>query len=162
MTRRFTHYWTNETWKRERRLQQAGRAGDRLEHIASNQFAKRGVESGDGVYPVTVFDGALYLLGRLEVDKVCDVCEAARHLKKATTDLYEADDHIIAAQSTYKHFDLGVPTGLAEQLTFVGGGVTKRLKFDLPGHLNRQTLRGVRELHPQSAAELDKLLSSVR
>ncbi len=160
MTRRFTHYWTNETWKRERRLQQAGRAGDRLDHIAGNQFVKRGIESGDDVYPVTVLDGALYLLGRLEVDRVCDTGEAARLL--GTTDLYEADDHIIAARSTSMHFDLEVPTGLTEKLLFVGSRGAQRLKFGPTGRLDRQTLRGVRELHPQSAAELDKLLSSAQ
>lgn len=160
VTRHFTHYWTNDTWERERHWQQIGHTGERLNHIASNQFVKRGVESGDVVYPVTVLDGSLYLLGRLEVDKVCDADEAARLLETTTMNLYEADDHIIAAQPTSKHFDLQVPTGLTEQLMFVGGRATQRLKFDLSGHLNRQTLRGVRKLHPQSAADLDELLSS--
>ncbi len=160
MTRHFTHYWTNETWERQRRWQQTSHTEDSLHHTASNQFIKRGVEPGDFVYPVTVLKGSLYLLGRLEVGKVCDTREAVRLL--GTTDLYEADDHIIAARSTSTHFDLEVPSGLTRTLMFVGGRETKKLKFDPSGHLNRQTLRGVRELHPQSAAELDKLLSSTQ
>jgi hypothetical protein len=58
-------------------------------------------------------------------------------------------------------FDLEVPLEVTEQLTFISGNGTKRLKFCVDGHLDQQTLRGVRELHPESAAELDKLLSSV-
>lgn len=155
-----TRYFTHETWERERCYRQIGRAANRIDHIASNQFIKRGVESGDYVYPVTIMDGSLYLLGRLEVGKVCDTDEAVRVL--GTTDLYEADDHIIAARSTSKYFDLEVPLGLTEVLTFISSKGNKQVKFSSPGRLDQQTLRSVRELHPESAAELDKLLSSTQ
>ncbi len=66
---------------------------------------------------------------------------------------------MIASESTLMRFDHAVPLGVTERLAFVSGNTPKQLKFSSPGHLDRQTLRGVRELDSGSAAELDKLLS---
>jgi hypothetical protein len=68
---------------------------------------------------------------------------------------------IVAAEATPKHFDLEVPLEVTEKLTFISDG-SPRLKFRSPGYLDRQTLRGVRELEPRSAGELDELLSYSR
>jgi hypothetical protein len=160
MPRYFTHYWRNETWEDHRDLSEKGVSEDLLRHVADNKFVDRGVKPGDYIYPVTVMDGTLYLLGRLRVGKVCDFEEAARTL--GTTDLWEARDHIIASEPTPTHFDLAVPQKLTNLLTFISGDETVRLKFKSHGHLDQQTLRGVRELDPTSAAELDRLLFSIR
>src|SRR5829696_1148324 len=101
MTRYFTHYWKNDTWERERQQTISEVRGD-LEHAADNKFLERGVRPGDFVYPVTVMEGVLYVMCRLEVEKVCDFDEAASIL--GTTDLWEADDHIVAAHPEPKHF----------------------------------------------------------
>ncbi len=153
MPRYFTHYWKNDTWENESRMSSGD---DALEHVADNKFVERGLEPGDFVYPVTVMDGELYLLGRLEVGKVCDFSEAASIL--GTENLWEATDHVVASGSTPKRFDLTVPFHVTEQLTFVSGKSAKRLKLRSPGRLDQQTLRGVRELDPESAAQLDRLL----
>ncbi len=129
-----------------------------MDHVADNRFVDRGVQPGDFIYAVTVMDGELYLLARLEVGKICDFDEAASIL--GTEDLWEASDHVIASASTPKHFDRAVPFGVSERLEFVSGNTTKPLKFKSPGQLDRQTLRGVRELDSGSAAELDRLLPS--
>lgn len=156
MPRYFTHYWKNETWENERRV--SGRQ-DPLDHVADNKFVTRGVESGDFLYPVTIMDGELYLLGRLQVGKVCNFHEAARIL--GTNDLWDATDHLIAAESTPRHFDLTVPLHLTQHLTFISGNAEKRLKFRSTGRLDPQTLRGVRELDWESAKQLDNLILSV-
>lgn len=155
MPRYFTHYWKNSTWENSRRM---SAPEEMLGHVADNQFVERGVEPGDFIYAVTVMDGELYLLARLELGKICDFDEAASIL--GTEDLWEASDHVIASASTPQHFDLAVPLGMSERLEFVSGNTTKLLKFVSPGQLDRQTLRGVRELTSGSAAELDWLLLS--
>ena len=156
----FTHYWKNDTWEDHRDFWEAGLSDDLLRHVADNKFADRDVKPGDYIYPVTVMDGTLYLLGRLKVGKVCNFGEAASTL--GTTDLWEARDHIIASEPTPQHFDLAVPQQLTDSLDFINGNRTTRLKFKSHGRLDQQTLRGVRQLHPRSAAELDRLLSSIR
>jgi hypothetical protein len=58
LPRYFTLYWKNETWERDKDYTLSGARG-LLEHVADNKFLKRGVESGDFVYPVTVMEGVL-------------------------------------------------------------------------------------------------------
>jgi Domain of unknown function (DUF3427) len=87
---------------------------------------------------------------------VCGFEEAAHTL--GTQDLWKASEYVIAAEPTPLHFELEVPPKSTEALTFCSGNGTEQLKFASLGHLDRQTLRGVRELDPGSAAELDKLL----
>jgi hypothetical protein len=100
MTRYFTHYWLNQTWERERnRDYESG--GGYLNHIAGNLFEERGVHAGDIVYVVTIIKGALYVCGKLVVGTMCDVDEAAAILNCEPEDLWEADEHIIAAASSY-------------------------------------------------------------
>ncbi|MDP9475371.1 MAG: HNH endonuclease [Actinomycetota bacterium] len=156
MPRYFTHYWRNGTWEREWELWKTSPDDYPLNHAADNRFAERGVGPGDYVYPVTVVEGELYLLGRMRVDKVCSEEEAAKKL--GTRDLWEAGDHVVSTEYTPKRFDLGVPPEVAARLRFVTDGTEQGLKFASPGHLDRQTLRGVRELDPASAEELDQLL----
>ena len=153
MPRYFTHYWKNSTWEFTRRL---SGPDETLDHVADNRFVERGVGRGDYIYAVTNMQGELYLLGRLRVGRVCDRDEAARAL--GTDDLWDASDHVLASEATPKRFDRAVPLGVTERLAFVSGNATKRLEFSSPGYLDRQTLRGVRELDPGSAAELDRLL----
>jgi hypothetical protein len=158
MPRYFTHYWKNETWEYHKDLWEKSLSEDLLRHVADNKFVDRGVKTGDYIYPITVMDGTLYLLGRLKVGEVCDFEEAASTL--GTTELWEARDHIIASEPTPTHFDLAVPQRLTERLTFISGDRTVRLKFTSRRRLDKQTLRGVRELDSTSAAELDRLLFS--
>ena len=108
---------------------------------------------------MTNIKGTLYVMCRLEVDRVCDSDEAASIL--GTTDLWEADDHIVATHPAPKHFGLAVPLETMQRLQFVSGNTTKPLTFKSSTELDQQTLRNVRELHPDSATELDKLLAPI-
>ena len=159
MARYFTHYWKNDTWEQEQQDTILGARGD-LEHAADNRFLERGVEPGDFVYPVTVMEGELYVMCKLEVDKVCGFEEAASLL--GTRDLWDAEDHIVATRPAPKHFDLAAPLEATRRLRFVSGKKAKELKFGPTGGLDRQTLRGVRELSPDSAAELERLVLATR
>lgn len=159
MGRNYTHYWANQTCEFYKQL---GYTGESLDHIASNLFRKRGVRRGDNIYVITVTDGQLYLLGKLEASKICSVDEAAKDLNCKPEDLWEADDHIVASQATPIDFSLKVPLNITQSLRFIGDGTKKPLKFKSPTKLDQQTLRGVRELDSISAAALDKLLPSLQ
>jgi hypothetical protein len=151
MPRYFTHYW------RSRTLEQYRVSGDvGLEYVADNKFVERGVEPGDVVYPVTISGGTLYVIGRLEVERVCSLREVQGHLGYEPS--WKASDYLIAVEPTFKLFDLEVPPEITRELRFVSGNETRALKFESPGHLDQQTLRGVRELISDSASKLDRLL----
>lgn len=153
MPRYFTHYWQNDTVEKYRA---SGRYI--IEWAGSNVFLERGIDPGDVVYPVTVSDGTLYLLGRLEVERVCDVAEAEERLGYVPS--WEASDYVIAADPPPAHFDLAVPLEVTRRLRFVSGQKPVPPRFASPGRLDQQTMRGVRELTPESADLLDRVLSS--
>ena len=152
MTRHFTHYWANETAEAARA---SGRT--RLDYVAGNRFAERGVGVGDVVYPLTVEGGVMRLLGFLEVDEVCGPQRARERLGHDPE--WKASEYLLAADPAPLRFDLEVPEEVAGGLRFVGGK-NESPKFSAPGVLDRQTMRGVRELSPASSAELDALLGA--
>jgi hypothetical protein len=159
MTRYFTHYWQNETWFRG---QEESYKGQQLSYCASNLFRERGMKTGDEVYVVTVLSGALYVCAKMVVANVFDVDDAAAYLGRNPDDLWEANDYIVPSYSSPKRFDLAVPLTLTARLKFLTNGEARSLKFSAPGLLDQQTLRGVRELTPESAAELDEILPSLK
>ncbi|MBP8252314.1 MAG: hypothetical protein KAX40_08100 [Herpetosiphon sp.] len=149
----FTRYRTNDVWNWDRR-----NADSPIRHLASSLFEQRGVLPGDHVYVVTIFRGVLYVLGKMIVGMVGDRDDAAAMLGCAPEELWDTTDHIIAEQATSKQFDLVVPHEITERLRFVSGDSTKGLFFRDNGFLDGQTLRGVRQLTPESATLLDALL----
>lgn len=96
------------------------------------------------------------MAGKMEVRKICGREEAAVEL--GTDNLWDASEHVIGSSGTPKDFDLTVPAKTTERLGFVTGRGNRPLKFESSGRLDKQTLRGVREIDAASAAELDKLL----
>jgi 5-methylcytosine-specific restriction protein A len=155
MRRHFTHYWSNDTWRYHA---STATPGELLDHAAGNLFRTRGIAPDDSVYVVTVRHGALYLLAKMRVAMVCDVDEAAAALETSPELLWNADDHVVADAATPLAFDRQVPEDITTSLLFVGGGEEKPVKFNRRGALDQQTMRGVRELSPASAALLDTLL----
>jgi len=155
MSRYFTHYWQNSTWFRSKEWHADG---DLLEYVGGNLFTKRGVGIGDTIYVVTVLRGKLYLCGKLTVRRICDANEAAKELGREADDLWDASEHVVALQATPMRFDRPVRLKITAGLRFVNRNGSKTLYFVEPGKLDQQTLRGVRELEPSSALDLDALL----
>jgi hypothetical protein len=153
MARYFTQYWTQETCTQDARY-----AGHLLEYTAGNQFRDRSVAEGDVVYAVTVRHGRLFVIGRLTVDEVVGPLEASRVLGEDSL-IEGADEYVIAASATPMHFHIEVPVEVTEKLLFIASPHSKRLHFVEPGVLDKQTLRGIRELEPASAKALDEFLS---
>lgn len=151
MGRAFTHYWNTATWNARVRA-----GGGPLLHLAGNAFAVRGIASGDRVYVVSVKKGVLHLVGRMEVGLRVDFEYASAVLEETP---WEVDDHLLARTCTAMRFDRVVPAETAAALLFLGLDGEVAPKFDAPGVLNDQTLRGVRRLTAASADLLDRVLA---
>ena len=152
-TKHFTHYWKNSTW-----TDGSESEGEPLDHTASNLFGKRGVTKGDLVYVLTVKRGLLYLCARLEVDRVTSQEDAEQQFGE---EVWPAKDHIIASpkSGTLQRYGQHLPPATARELRFVTSGGTVGPVLTPGGLLHRQTMRGVRELTPTSAALLDRYLA---
>jgi hypothetical protein len=156
--RSFTTYWKNKTWN-EHALEIPG--GDPLDHTASNNFRDRGVSAGDSVYVVTVKQGRLLVAGKMIVGQVCGRADAENIL--GTTNLWDAQDHLIASASTPIDWELEIPIDEVENLEFIGSaGARVPLVFKYPGYIDQQTLRGIRRLTSDSAGKLDQYLEPLK
>jgi hypothetical protein len=154
MAKYYTQYWSraNCDYYRDERHQE----GEPLNHTAGELFMERAVREGDFIYIVTIGEGILYLVAKVEVLKIVSQEEAEILLR--TTDLWNATWHVIAKSGTPLRFDRQVPLQMTKELRFLSTGGHKPLKFISATELDRQALRGVRYLTSASAAELDKLL----
>lgn len=150
MSRYYTHYWTNETWREHEPKMPT------LVHTASNQFDA--IQRGDVVYVVTNIAGKLYLGARLEVTLVTDQRGAERYFGepewRAKTHLICEDEGLVQPM----YYDRRVPDAVVQKLRFLSNGEPRSLMFR-GDKLDQQTLRGVRELTPESATLLDGVLS---
>jgi hypothetical protein len=157
MRQYFTYYWVNSIWE-ERAANPEPRL---LRHTAGNQFLRRGVKLGDYIYIVTVIKGELFLLARMEVGEICDQRAAAIYLDCSPDDLWGANEHLVAkpGSATLMNFDCEIPLNITEKLEFISTMGNTHLKFKAPGYLDTQTLRGLRQLTPASAQQLDKFLT---
>ncbi|XSG73102.1 DUF6602 domain-containing protein [Herpetosiphon llansteffanensis] len=147
MPRYFTHYWTNQTWDVLAQTEQ----DQLLDYTASNLFLKRGIQVGDYVYVLTVKEGLLYLLGAMLVGEICDAATAAKRLNMQVDEIWPADDHLLAQQATLMNFKQRIPDQVVRALRFNSAHAQKPLFFKANGLIDQQTLRGVRELTPDSA-----------
>jgi hypothetical protein len=144
--RYFMQYWKNTTWRMDY-------DPTPLRFAASNQFAKQGVSAGDRVFVITNDGGRLLLGAALDVAAVLSPAAAKREFG---SDVWPAS-HYIKARSPAKFTrELVVPTKTVRALRFKGGG---QVLFQ-GSKIHQQTLRGVRELTPESAALLERLLES--
>lgn len=153
MAKSFTHYWKHETWHRSTTGEKV------LDHTAGNRFKVCRVRPGDAVYIISRDAGRLRLIGRMVVHKIVNGREAREYLGR--DDLWEADDHCVAApdDATPIQRDLIVDDLVTRRLRFKGKGGEERALVFRSGDLDEQTLRGVRQLTPESAALLESLLS---
>jgi len=172
----FTQYWTNQQWDFQATLGSPGwdwafpvgkpeskkARMSTIDHTAGNLFSKAGVKVGDVIFIVTVKKGKLFVAGKVVVGRICGQKEAEKLLKQddeSWPGLYEAKDHIIAAGRPDRFRpENRVPDKITKELYFEGADGPMPLKFDEPGYLNQQTLRGVRRLTPASAKLLQSLL----
>lgn len=135
-------------WKPQIADYEVERGGD-LNHAASDRFDRTSPD--DVVWIVTVRSGTLFLIGRIVVDLVANQETAEQVL--GTTDLFEADYHVVAAAGTempVRNIEIG---HLAGELRFESRAGRSRLDI-ADGRVNGQQLQQMRVLTPDSAAQL--------
>lgn len=148
----FTHYWTGSTCGLHEGLD-----GEPLNHTAGNLFRARGVAPADKIYVVNVLRGDLYLIARMQVAKLTSQADAERYFGE---EVWVASEHLIATKGsgTPMRFRRMVPHNVAGELLFESADKYEGLKYEAPGALDRQTLRGVRRLTDSSALLLDRFM----
>lgn len=151
MTSYFTHYWTNNTWDFI-----DGESEGYLDHTASNLFRARGVRIGDWIYIVTVKKGILLVAAKLRVDHLVGRYEAQRIL--SSSDLWEADDHVISDKERSTNYDCRIPKSVYPNLYFESSNRPQPPRLKNGGLLDQQTLRGVRQLTSGGAKLLDQYM----
>jgi hypothetical protein len=126
----------------------------------SNSFLKRGVSLGDAVYIVSLGAGQLYLGGRMVVKQIVSRPEAVRLWNDPN--LYDAEEWIVDPDKsgTPLHLHRCLSPSLTRQLRFVSKSGPKEPFFVSDTDLDNQTTRGVRELTPESAALLDRIIEA--
>ncbi len=150
----WTNYWLKSNWRAN-----VNREGEPVYHGASNNFRERGVSPGDTVYMVSVADGQLYLGGSMTVDWVGTKAEALR--RRRIRDIYDAEEHIYGdrSQGTPLNLHRRLHPALARRLRFLSANSDpKGLAFVSPTHIDSQSIRRVRELTPDSASLLDRII----
>ena len=158
MVRYFTHYWANKTW-RYMELLLNSRAEGLLMRAGSNRFIPMGVKKDDYVYIFTIKKGKLFLGGRILVAKVLTHSQALDY-RDWRYPIWKADHHVVASESSAEKFtpDNEISIDIVKQLRFKTSKGLAGLKFEAEGVLDRQTLRGVRQLTSSSASLLDQFL----
>lgn len=153
MARFWTCHWQFRTW--------LNRINSEFEPVClagSNNFKKRGVSVSDVVYIVSLNEGQLYLGGRMVVKQIVTRRQAVRLWNN--NNLYEADDWIVdpAQEGTPLHLHRRLAPPLTRQLRFRSRSGPKEPFFVSDTRLDNQATRGVRELMPESAALLDRII----
>ena len=143
----FSIYWVYDTARKEA-------LGEPLNH-ASGSFTRRGVRRGDVVYVFTGTGGRLILMGKMEIGDILDSDAAVERL--LGFEPWSASEHLIASACTPTQRE-PLPIAVGKALRFVSPGGKVLLAFDGEDWLDLQSMRGVRQLEPEGAAQLDALL----
>jgi hypothetical protein len=148
--RYFTHYWQNSAKEFNKR-------GRPLDYALGSMFISRGVRLGDVIFVVTVENGILHLIGRMVVGGIVDRIFAVR--LRGRDDLWDSPECVIARKRTASpmRFDRVLPIRWVKRLRFKGSRGTVALLMRQE-KLDRQTLRGVRELTKKSAEILEGVI----
>ncbi|MCY3022271.1 MAG: hypothetical protein NTW87_24940 [Planctomycetota bacterium] len=121
-------------------------------------FKKRGVSVGDTAYIVSLSAGQLYLGGRMTVKRIISRAEALRLWNNE--DVYDADEWIVDPDQggTLLHLHRRLSPAVTKQLRFASKAGPREPFFVSDTELDNQATRGVRELTPETAALLDRII----
>lgn len=152
MPKCFTYLWKNDEWERKRKS-----TDHRLTYAASDQFLERGVRPGSVLYIVTVKNGSMYVGGTIQVADVLDRTRAGAYLGTDPDRLWQANQYAVCARNSAFVFlpDNKLDTHVVSSLEFADGPGFRNLKIGSDGKLDRQTLRGIRELYGDAHLKLD-------
>lgn len=147
-------HWQKRFWRGDVNVEH-----EPIRASGSNRFGVRRVRRGDVIFVVSQSEGQLMLGGRLTVGKIVSRAQAVRTLKD--DGLYDASDWAIALKGSGSPLRLHrrLAPDVSRQLMFVSEGNEPRpIAFTSRTKLDRQSTRGVRELTPESAALLERII----
>jgi hypothetical protein len=147
----FTYCWQHAEMKQYP-------TGQLIGFAYGSQFARRGVQPGDQVYIVSVHLGRVHLLGKMLVQMVTNSANDYRRL--VGEEPAPAAEYLIAAECTPAQL-IEVPLEVCKRLLFLRGKRQVGLTFRDEDRVDRQSLRSVRRLSPESARALDELLPAL-
>jgi hypothetical protein len=153
VVRFWTCHWQFRYWRAD-----VNHEGRPVRSSGSNNFHKRGVSAGDVVYVVSLGAGQLYLGGRMIVKRIVTRPEAVRLWNNPN--LYEAAEWVVDPEQagTVLNLHRRLAPALTKKLRFVSKEGPKSPCFVSDTELDNQATRGVRELTPESAALLDRII----
>src|SRR5262245_20873481 len=134
------------------------RSGEPIGVAYGSRFARRGIVPGDVVYIVSVQKGNVYLLGKMLVGLVTYSAEDYR--RWVSTEPPSAAEYLVAEACTPAKLER-LSEELARSLRFLRGKQHVGLVFRKEGGVDPQSLRSVRQLSPDSAIVLDRLLPAL-
>lgn len=147
----WTHYWTRECVAASR---QRGHEGTRLNVSTGNLFLKRRVKKGDDVFILSATQETLYLIGRITV---LDVIPYFVYVQKYRPKDLWPNKEVLIGSGTPCCLDRPIPQYAQSQLRF------RSQRGDTPilrglKRMDAQGFRGLHELHPDSAAFLNRFM----
>ncbi len=153
MARFWTCHWRYASWRDDINSEYGPVCSS-----GSNSFRKRGVGVGDTIYAISLSAGLLYLGGRMTVKRIVSREEAVRLWDSDS--LYDAEEWVVDPEraGTPLHLHRLLAPELTKQLRFVSKGGAKEACFISETELDNQATRGVRELTPESAVLLDRVI----
>ena len=157
MARFWTSYWQFRYWRPD-----VNDEGEPVSSSWSNQFRRRGVASGDIAYIISMSGGQLYLGGRMTVKLVLSKSEFARLRALDIDSLFDAAEECILdpdeETGTLLHLRRRLSPTLTKQIRFQTSSGPKEPFFVNKTDLDKQATRGIRELTPESAEFLDRII----
>lgn len=154
MPRFWTTYWQNRLWRNDVNAEYSPVCSS-----GSNLYRKRDVTPGDMVYVVSCIDGQLLLGGRMTVKRIVSRPEAVGIWNN--DNLYDASEWIIdeSEEGTPLNLHRQLAPAISRQLRFESKDGPKGLFFVAENELDRQAIRGVRELTQESAELFDRAIT---
>ncbi|MEU1477010.1 hypothetical protein [Streptomyces sp. NPDC005760] len=167
----YTTLWTNDLCKA---LGTSGFEGEPLTvlfggpHTSMPGFARAGVRPGDRILPIRVLRKQMWVLGAMEVERLVDYDgagelnaeERARLSRWGLLEVSCASEVLLGGPGAPLGFGRPVPPDLLARLTYRSRRGERQIKHVVDGELRSAvSLQGVYRLAPDSARELEGLLS---
>lgn len=156
MSRFYTYFWSDQLCDARYRN---GLSGTPLEYTPGEGFSRAGVEEGDTIYIISVYDGQVMLVGRMTVERILSSYGEAVSL--LGPDVEEAPEYLLGQEGmeTPQFFTRQLMTEETGDLRFLTpDGSSKPLKFADGEEVDASGLSGLHELPPASAVLLDQVL----
>lgn len=154
----FTYLWKREGVQAQK-FQCIATGEFELDHAVGSEFEERGVSPGDYLYILHLYRKQVYVLTRLQVDRITSQYEATQHFLCQAGDIRQGEQHVIASPSPL-YFDKALSQDQFTSVRYFSKTHSKFVKFKIAknGGPDPMSLRGVHEIPLSNARMLDSVL----